>query len=100
MEDICNKFPLLNEQINELLDNQNLAKCKKASRSLCYIISNQRGRRFFWTRLIKSSIKEDIKEFKEDWKIVFKSKAEILKKFTLVVQKFYKFSGRHDTAYE
>ena len=89
MEEICNKFPLLSEQINELLDNQTLARCKKVSRSMHNVISNQKGGRFYWIRMIKNFINEDINEFKEDWKIISKTKPEILKKFAILVKTFY-----------
>ena len=103
MEEICNRFSLINEQINEMLDDQTLARCKEASRSMCYIISNQKGGRFFWTRMIRYYINENISPFEEDWKIVIKTKSETLKKFAFVVEKFYNYylllPDRHDRSW-
>ena len=89
MEDVCKRIPLLSEKINELLDIQTLARCNQASRSMYNVICNQKGGRFFWTKMIKNFINENINEFEEDWKKIFKMEAEILKKFGILVQKFF-----------
>ena len=93
MEDICLKFPHLFEQINKLLDNETLVKCKEASRILYCAVENQRARKYQWNRIIQSYL-TDLQvsnEFKEHWRNVFaKMSAEHLEKFAKDVQKFCK----------
>ena len=54
---ICLRFPHLLEQINELLDNKSLTKCREVSRIMCSITENQESGRFFTKRVIQSYIK-------------------------------------------
>ena len=90
MEDICLKFPHLFEQINKLLDNKTLVKCKEASRILYFAVENQRARKYQWIRIIQSYLHIS-NEFKEHWRNVFaKTSAEHLEKFAKDVQKFGK----------
>jgi hypothetical protein len=90
MENICLKFPHLFEQINKLLDNETLVKCKEASRTLYCAVENQRARKYQWIRIIQSYLQVS-NEFKEHWRNVFaKMSAEHLEKFAKDVQKFCK----------
>ena len=41
MENVCVRFPHLLEQINEILGNKSLIKCKEASRTMSSIIDDQ-----------------------------------------------------------
>ena len=99
MEDICLKFPHLFEQINKLLDNETLVKCKEASRILYCTVENQRARKYQWIRIIQSYL-EVSNEFKEHWRNVFaKMSAEHLEKFAKDVQKFCKIDRVRMTEY-
>ena len=97
MEDICLKFPHLFEQINKLLDNETLVKCKEASRILYFAVENQRARKYQWIRIIQSYLQVS-NEFKEHWRNVFaKMSAEHLEKFAKDVQKFCKIDQLRKT---
>jgi hypothetical protein len=90
MEDICFRTPHILEQINELLDNKSLIKCKEVSRMMCSIIERQKSGKFVTTRVIQSYIKDPM-EFAKDWKIVFqKLSLERLKELAILVKEFYK----------
>ena len=45
---ICLRFPHLLEQINELLDDKSLTKCKEASRIMCSITEKPRVWKIFY----------------------------------------------------
>ena len=90
MENICVRFPHLLEQINELLDNKSLVKCKEVSQTMSSIIKNQKSGTFITKRAIHSYIK-NYKEFAEEWKIVLKKlPMERLNVFGILVKDFYK----------
>ena len=90
MENICLKFPHIFEQVNEILNNKTLIKCKEASRTLHSIVENQKARKYQWIRIVQSYLQVS-KEFKEDWRIVFaKLSEEELEIFAKCVQKFCK----------
>ena len=90
MEDICLRVPHILEQINEILNNQSLVKCKEVSRMMGLIIENQKSGKFLTIRVIQSYIKNS-GEFAKDWKIVFqKSPMKKLYEFGILVQNFYK----------
>ena len=90
MENICLKFPHLFEQINKLLGNETLVKCKEASRTFYLAVENQRARKYQWIRIIQSYLHVS-NEFKEHWRNVFaKMSAEHLEKFAKDVQNFCK----------
>ena len=90
MENICLKFPHIFEQINELLNNRTLVKSKEASRTLHFVLKNQKARKYQWIRIIQSYLHVS-NEFKEDWRIVFaKLSEEKLEMFAKYVQKFCK----------
>ena len=90
MEGICFRTPHILEQINELLDNKSLIKCKEVSRMMYSIIEHQKSGKFVTTRVIQSYIKNP-KEFGKDWKNVFlKLSLEKLKELAILVKEFYK----------
>ena len=90
MENICVRFPHLLEQMNELLDNKSLVKCKEVSRTMSSIIKNQKSGTFITKRVIHSFIK-NYTEFTEEWKIVLKKlPTERLNVFGILVKDFYK----------
>ena len=90
IENICLRFPHILEQINELLDNKSLVKCKEVSRILCSTIKEQEFGKFLIKRVIQSYIKNS-KEFAKEWRIVLKKlPLEKLCKFEILVKDFYK----------
>ena len=89
MEEVRNRFPHIMEQINALLDNKSLVKCKEADREMCKFIENQRSGRFLTTRMIQSYNKNS-DEFEKDWTIVCqKLTISKLKQFAILVKQFY-----------
>ena len=87
---ICLRFPHLWEQINELLDDESLTKCKEVSRIMCSVTKNQESGRFFTKRVIQSYIKNS-REYEEEWKIVLnKLGVNRLKEFEVLVRGFYR----------
>ena len=97
MEDICLRIPHIMEEINTLLDNKSLVKCKEVSGIMSSIIENQKSGKYLTIRMIQSYIKNP-KEFARDWKIVFqKLPLESLNCFGILVKDFYKaFPSRLD----
>ena len=90
MEDSCVRTPHILEQINELLDDESLIKCKKVSRTMCLTIENQKSGKFLTVRMIQSYIKNP-EEFEKDWRIIFKTMPrEMLSEFGILVKDFYK----------
>ena len=90
MEDTCLRTPHILEQINELIDNKCLVKCKEASRILCSNIENQKRGKFLTTRLIQSYLKNP-EEFDKDWRIVIqKLPMKRLSEVEILVKDFYK----------
>ena len=87
---ICLRFPHLLEQINELLDDESLTKCKEVSRIMCSVTKNQEFGRFFTKRVIQSYIKNS-REYGEEWNIVLnKLSIKRLKEFEVLVKGFYR----------
>ena len=92
MESICLRTPHILEQINELLDNKSLVKCKGASRITCSNIENQKCGKFMTTRTIQSYVMNP-KEFENHWKMIIqKLPMERLSEFGMLVKDFYKVS--------
>ena len=90
MENICVRFPHLLEQINRLLDNNSLIKCKEVSRTMSSIIDDQESGTFLTKRVIHRYIK-NYKEFAEEWKVVLKKlPIKRLNVFGILVKDFYK----------
>ena len=90
MENISVRFPHLLEQINELMDNKSLIKCKEVSRTMSSIIDDQKSGTFLTKRVIHRYIKNG-KEFAEEWNIVLKKlPIDRLNLFGILVKDFYK----------
>ena len=97
---ICLRFPHLLEQINEILDDKSLTKCKEVSRIMCSITENQKSRRFFTERVIQSYIKNS-RAYGKEWKIVLnKLGIKGLKEFEGLVKGFYKDKSRQEFWYQ
>ena len=89
MEEVRNRFSHIMEQINALLDNKSLVKCKEADREMCKFIKNQRSGRFLTTRKIQRYNKNS-DEFEKDWKIVCqKLPIDKLNQFAILVKQFH-----------
>ena len=87
------RIPHIFEQINELLDNKSLIKCREASRIMCSIIENQKSGKYVTTRMIRSYTNNP-EELAEDWRIIFKKlPLKQLKKFGILVTEFYKHAA-------
>ena len=97
IENMCVIFPHLLEQINELLDNKSLIKCKEVSRTMCSIIKNQKSGKFLTKRMIQTYIKRST-EYIEEWKIVLKNlPTDRLNVFGMLVKDFYNaVPSRHE----
>ena len=54
MEEQFSRFPYISEQIFDQLDDQNLVKCRRISKSWCNYLDNQK---VLYIRMIKQSIK-------------------------------------------
>ena len=90
MEDTCQRTPHILEEINELLDNKSLVKCKEASRILCSNIENQKCGKFLTTRVIQTYFKNP-EEFEKDWRMVIqKLPMKRLSEVEILVKDFYK----------
>ena len=100
MEHLWLRIPHILEQINELLDDESLIKCKEVSRIICSIIQNQKSGKFLTTRMIQCYVKNP-GEFSTDWRIIFqKLPAERLSEFGILVKDFYKgFPSRFDNSW-
>ena len=100
MEHLWLRIPHILEQINELLDDESLIKCKEVSRIICSIIQNQKSGKFLTTRMIQCYVKNP-GEFSTDWRTIFqKLPAERLSEFGILVKDFYKgFPSRFDNSW-
>ena len=82
------KCPHLGENIFNQLDNQNLTKCKKVSRSFYAFLENNK---LLWTRIMKKYTVNHT-EFEKDWKSVLeKTPVENIKQLAIAVEQFYMF---------
>ena len=92
MEDSCVRTPHILEQINELLDDKSLIKCKEVSRAMCSTIENQKCGKFLTIRMIQRYVVKNPEDFGKDWRIVLrKMPRETLSEFGILVKDFYKF---------
>ena len=90
IENMCLRFPHLMEQINELLDNKSLMKCKEVSRTISSNIENQKSGTFLTKRVIQRYNK-NTKKFEKEWKIVLKKlPSDRLNVFGNLVKEFHK----------
>ena len=79
------RFPHLGQSIFEMLDDENLVKCKEVSKSWSFFMD---GERFFWKRIIKKLV-GDYDDFQKAWKVTLKkANIEILKELGCVVKNF------------
>ena len=89
VENICLRFPHILEQINELLDDKSLIKCKEVSRILCSTIKKQEFGKFLTKRVIQS-YNRNTKKFAKEWKVVLKKlPSDRLNVFGILVKEFH-----------
>ena len=82
------RFPHLVQSIFEILDDENLIKCKTVSRSWSSYMDEER---FFWKRIIKKLV-HDYDDFRKEWIVAMKkADIEMIKELGCAVQKI--FSG-------
>ena len=88
METIFKRFPLLGEQISNIIDDENLVKLKESSQELSKLLDHQR---FYWIRIIKH-YKDNFQAFQENrMKIIDKTSIAIVKELAAVTQKYMTF---------
>ena len=94
LEQLCMKFPSIEDKIVNELDYQSLIKLTTASKEMADI--HQRSR-FFWIRMMQYQL--DILylgNIPKDWrKAVKKSPVEIVREFSKTLQEFYFFSTKN-----
>ena len=77
------RFPHLGQGIFEILDDENIVKCKEVSKSWSFFMD---GERFFWKRIIKKLIKT-YDDFQKSWNMALKNAdVEMLKELGCVVK--------------
>ena len=88
MEDMILRFPFVGRNVLNWLDNQNLEKCKEASKFLKKFLENDR---LLWIRKLQKYNQNHI-EFKGEWKSTVKSiSLENVKQMFIASEEFYKF---------
>ena len=86
MEDLCERIPLISDQIFKNLTNRTLINCRKASRRLNQLLDQDKNN---WIRIILK-YKSNFKDFKESWnKVLFKTPTGIIKKLSLAVHELF-----------
>ena len=86
-ENLFLKFPAINKEILNRLDDQSLTKFKEASRQLFPIIDKERT---FWIRSLKN-YNENFERFLDSWKkVIDKTQTEIIKDLAVSMNQFHK----------
>ena len=87
MEEFCERFPVLNKEILNQLDDQSLVNFKKSSRQMSKGLNQERC---FWIRIIGKNY-EFLESFSELWKkIIHKTPVEFIKDLALAVSLYFK----------
>ena len=85
MKNFLLRFPHLGQGIFEILDDENIVKCKEVSKSWSFFMD---GERFFWKKIIKKLIK-NYDDFQKSWNMALKNAdIKILKELGCVVKNF------------
>ena len=86
MEDIILRFPFVGRNILNRLDNQNLEKCKEASKFLHEFLENDR---LLWIRKL-CKYNQNHNDFKDEWNsTIEKISIENIKQIVNVLHEFY-----------
>lgn len=87
MEEFCERFPVLNKEILNQLDNQSLVNFKKSSGLISKVMDQERC---FWIRVIGKN-NEYLESFSELWKkMIHKTPVEVIKDLALAVSLYFK----------
>ena len=87
IENFFVRFPAINKEISNRLDDQSLTKFKEASRQLFPIIDKERP---FWIRSLKNYNK-NFERFLDSWKkVINKTPTEIIKELAIAMNQFHK----------
>ena len=87
MEEVCERFPVLNKEILNQLDNQSLVNFKETSRPIFKVMDQERR---FWIRIIGKN-NEYLESFSELWKkMIHKTPVEVIKDLALAVSLYFK----------
>ena len=87
MEEFCGRFPVLNKEILNQLDNQSLVNFKKSSVPMSKVMDQERC---FWIRIIGKN-NEYLESFSELWKkMIHKTPVEFVKDLALAVSLYFK----------
>ena len=88
MKTIFQRFPDLGCDIFDQLDTQNLAKSKEVSVSWCSFINSEK---FWWIRMIRKYVDEDVNEDPDIWKkVIVRNQIKIVKNLAIASRKFFK----------
>ena len=86
MEGFCERFPVLNKEILNQLDNQSLINFKKSSRQMFKVLNQERC---FWIRSIGKN-NEYLESFSGLWKkMIHKTPVEVIKDLALAVSLYF-----------
>ena len=87
IEVFCNRFPLVTNNLLDMLDNTSLLRCKEANRELNQFIKNEKN---IWLRIIRL-YKGNIIGFEDSWKkTIEKDSVDNIKQLALASQIFFK----------
>ena len=87
IEVFCNRFPLVTNNLLDMLDNTTFLRCKEANRELNNFIKNEKN---IWLRIIRL-YKGNIIGFEDSWKkTVEKNSVDNIKQLALATQFFFK----------
>ena len=95
LEQLCLRFPLIEDKILKQLDYQSLIKFTTASKEMADI---QQRSRFFWVRRIQyqlGSLYIRHSDSSDSRKVIKKSPVEIVRELSKNIQQFYSFSTKN-----
>ena len=87
MDNCCKRFPDVGKMILNNLNDQSLARSKKASRGIAVFLENER---FYFVRIIRK-YDEQFEGFEESWnEVINKTPIDFLKQLAVAVEDFFK----------
>ena len=87
MDNCCKRFPDVGKMILNNLNDQSLARSKKASRGIAVFLENER---FYFVRIIRK-YDEQFEGFEESWnEVINKTPTDVLKQLAVAIQEFFK----------